>query len=270
MAKPELNAILSERIELTSDLFIFRVTPKEWSLPSFIAGQFAVLGLPGSSPRCAGAEPDAKPVEPEKFIQRAYSIASSPQEKSSMEFYIALVKSGVLTPRLCHLKKGDPLYLSSKISGAFTLTGVPDKSHVVLIATGTGIAPFVSMLKTYLKKGGRRYALFHGVRESIDLGYRSEMEALQKQFSEFSYHPIISRPDQAKTKWMGPTGHVQELWKMGVLKKQWGGSPTPQNTHVFLCGSPMMIESTIELLGHEGFKENKKTDPGQIHVERYW
>lgn len=269
MAKPELNSILTERIQLSPELFIFRVTPKGWTLPSFEAGQFAVLGLPAFTPRCDGSEPEIKPVETDRYIQRAYSIASSPKEKNFMEFYITLVKAGALTPRLYGLKKGGLIYLSAKISGAFTLVGTPTDAHVVMMATGTGIAPFVSMLKTYLKKGGRRYALFHGVRESIDLGYRQEMEALQKQFSELSYHPIISRPTPSP-RWTGPTGHVQALWQMGVLKKQWGFSPTPQNTHVFLCGSPMMIESTIILLGQEGFKENKKSEPGQIHIERYW
>lgn len=256
MAKPETNAVIIQRTDLSEELFILRVAPINEKLSPFQPGQFAVLGLPG---------PDS-----DKFIQRAYSIASSPFIKDYFEFYITVVKNGKLTPRLVLLKPGDPIYLSPKISGNFTMEGTPESAHIVLIATGTGVAPFMSMLQTYLRPGERRLALFHGVRESIDLGYRSEMTTMETICPNFSYHPVISRPASEKIPWKGMTGHVQALWEAQVLEKKWGFKPTPQNTHVFLCGSPAMIESMIELLGREGFSEHKKTAPGQIHVERYW
>ncbi len=268
MPKPEFNAILNERIDLSPNLALFRVAPKNWNLSDFKAGQFTVLGLPASAPRCAGSSPDEKPLDADKFIQRAYSIASSPKIKNYLEFYITLVKEGVLTPRLFSLKTGDDLFMGQKITGAFTMNNVPDSSHVVYIATGTGIAPFKSMLDTYLQNSSRHFALFHGVRESIDLGYRKEMEELEKKFPNFSYHPILSRPKD--NSWKGPQGHVQVLWESRVLEKKWGFKPSTDNTHFFLCGSPAMIESMIELLGKDGFKEHKKAEPGQIHVERYW
>lgn len=269
MSKAELNAIVIQRIDLSSELFILRVAPDGWAIPSFKPGQFAVLGLPASAPRCSSALPEAKPSLPEKIIQRAYSIASSPLIPDYLEFYITLVREGVLTPRLYELKAGDKVVLGQKISGNFILEA-PETAHILFIATGTGIAPFMSMLQTYLRPGGRRFALFHGVRESIDLGYRSEMMTLQNVCNEFSYHPVLSRPQGEKISWKGPTGHVQELWNSGILEKKWGVKPAPVNTHIFLCGSPAMIESMIALLGKEGFREHKKTDPGQIHVERYW
>ena len=121
MAKPELNAVLIQRMQLGPELFVWRVAPDGWELPTFEPGQFAVLGLPGSSPRCEGSAPEKKPAEPDKFIQRAYSIASSPRRRDAMEFYIALVREGVLTPRMFGLKPGDRVWLSPKISGQFTL-----------------------------------------------------------------------------------------------------------------------------------------------------
>lgn len=256
LAKPEFNAVVIQRSDLSEELFTLRVAPINEKLSPFQPGQFAVLGLPGPAP--------------DKFIQRAYSIASSPLIKDYFEFYITLVKNGELTPLLVRLKPGDRLFLSPKISGNFTMEGTPESANVVLIATGTGVAPFMSMLQTCLRPGQRRLALFHGVRESIDLGYRSEMTTMEAICKNFSYHPILSRPQSEKIPWKGMTGHVQALWEAKVLEKKWGFKPTPENTHIFLCGSPAMIESMIELMEKEGFQEHKKTSPGQIHVERYW
>src|SRR3990167_9356329 len=111
MAKPEFNAVLSERIDLSPDLAIFKVKPKGWVIPEFRAGQFVVLGLPGSAPRCVGSQPDEKPADPDKFIQRAYSIASTPLIKDYLEFYITVVRHGLFTPRLFSLKAGDNIFL---------------------------------------------------------------------------------------------------------------------------------------------------------------
>lgn len=270
MAKPEFNAVLLQRIDLNPYLAIFKVAPCGWSLSDYRPGQFAVLGLPGATPRVSIALPDEKPLEAEKFYQRAYSIASSPKEKNYLEFYVTLVRGGLLTPRLFSLKAGDPIYLGPKITGAFTMDEVPADANIVLIATGTGIAPFNSMLRTYLKPNGRKFALFHGVRESGDLGYRSEMELMEQLCPNFSYHPTLSQTDNEKIPWTGSVGYVQKIWESGILEQKWGFKPTAANTHLFLCGSPAMIESMVKLLESENYKEHKRTEPGQIHVERYW
>jgi len=82
--------------------------------------------------------------------------------------------------------------------------------------------------------------------------------------------PMISRPEEEITPWGGETGHVQEIWGRGLIPEQWGLEPTPDNTHVFLCGNPGMIESAVEVLAADGFKEHTKKVPGQVHLERYW
>ena len=271
MAKPELNAVLIQRMQLGPELFVWRVAPDGWELPTFEPGQFAVLGLPGSSPRCEGSAPEKKPAEPDKFIQRAYSIASSPRRRDAMEFYIALVREGVLTPRMFGLKPGDRVWLSPKISGQFTLTDVSPNSNLVFVCTGTGLAPYISMLETYLPwDGKRRIAVFHGIRESQDLGYRFELETMQRLSPNFSYFPIVSRPHLEKVPWKGHLGHVQDLWKRRVLDEAWGFHPLKDNTHVFLCGAPGMIQDFQKLLEAEGFKEHTRKEPGQIHIEKYW
>lgn len=271
MSEPILNAIVALRTEISPWLIILRVVPDGWTLPDFEPGQFAVLGLPGSAPRCALAEPEETPSDPTRLIRRAYSIASSSLRREFLEFYVALVTTGALTPRLFNLNIGDRLWLSPKITGMFTLAQVPDDQNVVMIATGTGLAPYMSMLTTHLVCGSpRHFAVLHGARHSWDLGYRSELMTLQHLCHNFSYTPVISRPAGEPVPWSGATGYVQDLWRVGIVEKAWGFKPTPQNTHFFLCGSPAMIDAATAMLEEEGFKEHTRKEPGQIHVERYW
>jgi ferredoxin--NADP+ reductase len=266
-----LNAVVALRTEISPWLIILRVVPDGWQLPDFKPGQFAVIGLPGGAARCAMSEPEEPPSDPDKLIRRAYSIASSSLTREYMEFYVALVTSGALTPRLFALNIGDRLWLSPRITGMFTLDQVPEDQNVVMIATGTGLAPYMSMLATHLVCGSaRRFAVLHGARHSWDLGYRSELLTLQHLCRNLSYTPCISRPGAEPVAWPGATGYVQDLWKDGVIEKAWGFAPTCDNTHVFLCGSPAMIDSTVEMLNQEGYREHSKREPGQIHVERYW
>ncbi|MBX7149913.1 ferredoxin--NADP reductase [bacterium] len=265
------NATLLKRINLNPELSLFRIAPKTGPIPPFEPGQFATLGLLGKHPRVSGSVPEEKMHEPEKLVRRAYSIASSPLQKDYLEFVIVLVKEGALTPRLWTLSEGDEIYLGSKIAGHFTMEAVPQDKNLIFVATGTGNAPFVSMLGTYLaSQPSRKFALLHGVRVSQDFSYQTEMESMVKNNPNFSYHPIISRPQNDPIPWTKTAGHVQALWQNGEVEKAWGFKPTPQNTHFFLCGSPQMIESMISLLSSSGFKEHTQKEAGQIHVERYW
>jgi ferredoxin--NADP+ reductase len=268
---PSLNAVVALRTEISPWLIILRVAPIGWKLPTFEPGQFAVLGLPGSTPRYNLSEAEETPPEPQKMIRRAYSIASSSLTDEYMEFYVALVSSGALTPRLFALNIGDRVWLSPKVTGMFTFDQVPEDKNVVMIATGTGLAPYMSMLTTHLACGGpRRFAVLHGARHSWDLGYRSELTTLQHLCRNLVYRPIISRPADEPAPWTGATGYVQNLWKGGGIAEAWGVEPTPEHTHVFLCGSPAMIDDMVALLSDEGYREHTRKEPGQVHVERYW
>ena len=219
------------------------------------------------------AEPEIPPAEPDKLIKRAYCIASSPVNREFMEFYVALVPGGALTPRLFNLKIGDRIWLSQKPVGTFTFddSRVPKGANVVLIATGSGLAPFVSMLSTHLRfPPEHRVAIIHGVRHSWDLGYRTILMAMEHLRTNLTYVPVVSRPNEEPVPWKGATGHVQDVWESGVLEKAWDSRPGPEDTHIFMCGSPHMSESLIALLAQEGFKEDTKNEPGQIHVKKYW
>jgi ferredoxin--NADP+ reductase len=268
---PELNATLVQHIEVSPGLAIMRVIPDGWDASEFQPGQFGVLGLPGSSIRCVTSEPDEEPVAPDRLLKRAYSIASSSVMREFLEFYVVLVPSGALTPRLFALVPGDRLWLSPKFSGMFTLQEVPEDKHIVLVSTGTGLAPYMSMLRTTLVCGGpRRMAVLHGARHSWDLGYRSELMTLKRMCSNFSYLPIVSRPDDESGRWTGESGYVQDLWIQGALERAWGFRPSPADTHVFLCGNPSMVDVMQSALTGQGFLLHSKQQPGQIHVETYW
>jgi ferredoxin--NADP+ reductase len=270
MAEMTLNARVTQRTELAPGLLILRVTPIGWTLPPFVPGQFTVLALPGSARRCEVAEAEPQEPDPQKLIRRAYSIASSSIEKEYLEFYISLVLSGALTPRLFALELGERLWLAPKATGMFTLKDVPEHKHVVFIATGTGLAPYMSMLRTYLEADKpRKFAVLHGAYHSWDLGYRTELFTLQRLCRNFAYLPIINDPQGEFVPWKGPTGLVQDLWARGAVKAAWGFQPTPENTDVFLCGNPAMIDSVTALLAKEGFAEHSPQKPGQIHAEKY-
>ena len=155
------NATLIEREDLNEALAIFKVRLDSGQELDFSPGQYTTLGL---------IDPDAPPPNPNspaskkrkgpKLIRRAYSIASSPKLKSYLEFYIVRVDEGKLTPLLWKIKEGDPIFMDHKIKGKFTLAGIPDGKDLVMVGTGTGVAPFWSMLNTYRHTGrdevGRR------------------------------------------------------------------------------------------------------------------
>jgi ferredoxin/flavodoxin---NADP+ reductase len=248
---------------------ILRIAPVGWELPDFKAGQFVTLHLPASAPRCASAQPEIEQLEPGATIKRAYSIASSSRSKEFIEFYITLVHSGALTPRLFNLNIGDQIGLGTKCVGMFTLDKVPAENNIVLVATGTGVAPYVSMLRSEALQRPGKIAVIHGAANSWDLGYSSELMLLQTITPKFSYIPTIINPQNEPVEWRGETRMVQDIWTSDSIEKKWGFRPAADNTHVFLCGNPRMVDAMCGALESDGFTENKPKQPGQIHVERW-
>ena len=180
------TAILTERLDVHGpEVAIFRLKPAEGELFDFTAGQYATLGLEIG----------------EEFVARAYSIASSPCERDQLELYINVIEDGQFTPSIFRLRHGDEIYYMGP-KGVFTLAK-SDAPHLLLVATGTGLAPYVSMLRTlHLEQRagrghGRAITLVHGVRFTADLGYRWELDGLARD-PEFNlrYVPMVSRPDQ--------------------------------------------------------------------------
>ena len=148
---------------------------------------------------------------------------------------------------------------------------VPEDKDLIFIATGMGLAPYMSMLRTHLEaKAPRKFAVLHGALHSWDLGYRDELTSFDKTYANFTYVPIVSEPGYELEEWPGPTGFLQDYWVTRPFDEIWGFTPEPEYTHVFLCGNPLMIENMQIVLEEDGFKEHTKKRRGQIHMEKYW
>jgi ferredoxin/flavodoxin---NADP+ reductase len=267
--KSPYNAVVIGREEINPQLLILRVQP-DVALFDFKPGQFAVLGLLGGEPRVPEAAEEESPAAPDKIIRRAYSIASSSVERRYLEVYLTLITSGQLTPRLFALKHGSRLSLGPKASGVFTLDRVPADKAVILIATGTGLAPYISMLRTILVgETRRRFVVLHGARYGWDLGYRGELESLARLRPNFTYIPSITRPDQ-DPHFHGHTGRLQVLLEQGVVEKESGVQLDPAQADVFLCGNPDMVKVVKGMLETRGFTTDQPGKQGTIHVEEYW
>jgi ferredoxin--NADP+ reductase len=257
-ADPVLNAVVSHREDLTERLAIVRVEPRGWTLPPFEPGQWATLGLP--DPDGAG-----------KFLKRVYSIASAPG-LPHLEFYIQLVKEGEFTTRLWHLHPGDELWLAPNIAGFFTLEPVPTGADLALFATGTGLAPFVSMLRHAQRaatRPWRRCVVVHGARNAAELGYRDELTACAAAGGDVVYLPLVTREPESSG-WSGRRGRLQSLLEGDAWRAAVGAPLDPTCWHVFLCGNPEMIDDMDARLKALGFSHHRRTAPGNLHFERYW
>jgi len=271
MEERALNAVVTQRTDIAPGLMIIRVIPDGWELPEFKAGQFTLLGLPCGAPRCEGSDDEPPPEDPDKMIVRAYSISSASIQREFLEFYLILVRSGALTPRLFSLQVGDRLHLSPKITGMFTLDVIPPDKNIVMLGTGTGLAPYMSMIRTRLKQdASRNFLVLHGARHSTDLGYRDVLETIMDFCEVFTYVPVVSDSHHEAVPWNGRTGFLNECWNDPELWEQAGFVPDPATTHILLCGNPRMIEGMLEVLQKQGFRKHTRKEPGQIHLEAYW
>jgi ferredoxin--NADP+ reductase len=300
----EYNATVSGRVEVAPGLIILRVVPDK--LPfEFKAGQYVVLGVKASVPRIDESEGESEPsviaggrldepaaiagtaesqaavdaqaasvagavLDPDRMVRRAYSIASESRAGEFVEFYLTLVLSGELTPRLFTLKVRDRVYIGPKAVGVFTLDKVAQGKHVLMIGTGTGLAPYMSMLRSELVcNGPRQFVVVHGARFSWDLGYRTELIGLARHCGNFHYIPVITRPAEDVT-WRGRSGYLQNVIASDAVEQETGLALTPDNFDIFLCGNPGMIETVIGWAEARGFVRDKGHDIGTLHTEEYW
>lgn len=248
------NATLVERRDANARCMVVRVRPDAARVQPFVAGQFVQLGLP----RPDGATtPDGRA----RLVKRSYSLASAPHEDGHWELCLAKVDAGQLTPRLFELRPGDRLWCDDAPKGHFTLERIPREAPLAMVATGTGIAPFVSMLR-HLRHGGdhRPVAIVHGARDPSDLCYDAELRA-----TECAYLPSCSR---AGVDWPGLRGRVQSVLERWDELVPWPLSPA--GCHVLLCGNPAMIDEVRDLLLPRGFALDTAKASGTLHFERYW
>lgn len=242
------RACVVQRVDVAPDLWTFRIQP---GAPfDFTPGQFATLGLEINGKR----------------IERPYSMVSAPSE-DGVEFFLELVPQGMLTPRLYKLQPGDELLMRKIAKGKFTLQTGDSRMNHLLVSTVTGVAPFVSMIRTLAKEwregrfdGAHRIFLLNGASRPWEFGYKDELTRLSEEMPWLQYVPTISRPwDHAE--WQGEIGRADDILRK--YADQWGLNP--ENTHAYLCGHPEMIENSKAILKRRGFVEK-----GAIKEETYW
>lgn len=232
------NATLVERRDITSDLLVIKLKLEQTM--DFKPGQYCTLGLEG--------------------IERAYSIASAPHEPY-LEIFVELVPlpDGALTPLIWKMKKGDKIGIRPRCKGIFVLDS-KYTSHL-MVSTVTGVAPFVSMLRSYFYKGdqGHRFYVLQGASHHDEFVYKDELEDMAQEHSDtVVYVPTVSRPGEDKNKyWNGEVGRVNIV----VDKYIEEFNLNSETTLVYACGHPGMIEDTKERLTPKKFK---------VIEERFW
>ena len=236
----------------TNTLFSFTMTrPAHFK---FTAGQFARIGLKVA----------------DELVVRAYSVVSSPFDET-LEFFSIVVPDGAFTSNLQHLKIGDELYLEKVPYGFLTLARyqLPLPKDLWLLATGTGLAPFISMLQdfeTWSKY--EKINLVYSVRTASELAYIERIQEIAETFGEgytgFKFIPIITRDAKATLH-----DRLPALIENGELEKVAGFEFNPKTTHVMLCGNPQMVDDTKDALKARGLTMNRRGE-GNIAVENYW
>ena len=222
-------------------------------------------------------EADVEPFSPGQFVnlsiegaadedRRSYSIASPPG--APLEFLVTEVAGGKLTPKLLALGPGDPLLVERKPQGFFTLRWVPAARDLWMVATGTGLGPFLSMLKgSELWERFERVVVVHGVRDASHLAHRDDLVRLGAERPALTHVGVVSREAVASPLLHG---RVTTALDDGSLERAAGVAIAPEHTHVMLCGNPQMIEDMTGRLATRGLRKHRVRTPGHITIEKYW
>jgi ferredoxin/flavodoxin---NADP+ reductase len=199
--------------------------------------------------------------------RRAYSMASAPGQ--ALEFFLNRVDGGTFSPALSRLGVGDELLVEKKAQGFFTLAYVPPAEELWLIATGTGLAPFISMLRSEEPwQRFRRIVVVHGVREAAQLAYKDELrDRSSARGHKLIWAPVVSREPSAKDVLHG---RVTTALSSGELERFVGLSLVPERSHLMLCGNPEMIKDLTALLEPRGLRKHRVRRPGHVSSEQYW
>jgi ferredoxin--NADP+ reductase len=242
MSDKWLTGKVVENRHWTETLFSLRV---DGAPLNFQAGQFVRIALDIGGERVA----------------RAFSFVNPPQD-SVLEFYGVIVLEGPLSPRLAKLKSGDALHVAGNPAGFLVLSEVPDAETLWLISTGTGLAPFLSILRTETPwRRFRNVVLVHAVRFARELTYRELIAATPARYVTF-----VSREQVAGSL----AGRIPAAIADGRLETAAGIKLAPESSQVMLCGNPQMLKDAAAALMARGLRKHRRRAPGHITVESFW
>lgn len=229
----------------------------------FMPGQFARLGLPQN---VANPEPD---------IWRAYSMVNSPNSET-LEFYSIVVPEGEFSPRLAQLQPGGHLYIDKTAFGFLTLDRFNSGGDLWLMATGTGLSAYMSMLyDERVWQSYKRIILVHGVRSTDELAYRDQLLEWERAGrslpqdsarARLSYHPIPTQQSLPDT----PQARLTTLLADGRLEQHVQCTLNPATSKVMLCGNPEMLVDARKLLSERNFAVGRRGNFGNLALENYW
>jgi ferredoxin--NADP+ reductase len=241
-----LDGRVIENRHWTGSLFSLRV---EGIGLKFEAGQFVRIALEIGGGRVA----------------RPFSFVNPPADPV-LEFYGVVVPQGPLSPRLARLRAGELLQVASNPAGFLVLSELPDAETLWLLSTGTGIAPFLSILRTEAPwRRFRNIVLVHAVRFSGELVYREIIENLIREKSLRNINFVSREPHPGA---LG--GRIPAALRDGRLEAAAGLKIAPENSQVMLCGNPDMLKDTAAALAERGLRKHRRRSPGQITVESFW
>jgi ferredoxin--NADP+ reductase len=252
------NAVLVKREDFTSELTAFHIRYDE-PLPGgggFLPGQYVALGLNNEAVPELGS------------VRRSMSICSAPEERDAFEFYIRYVKhpesDNPLTHLLWKMSAGDRIFMTRKPVGVFTIkdtVGPEDRRMAIFVAAGTGLAPFVSMVRSDVLRDPKvdlsRIVLLHGASYPADLCYADELERYRRE-NGLHYFRTISRPKEAPD-WRGDVGRVEDYFKperLAEVEDRIGlgaGGLRPDKAAILICGLQGTIGETITRMIPRGF-----------------
>jgi len=231
-----------------NDLYSLQINA---DIQPFLAGQFTRLALD---------------IDDQK-VARPYSFVNPPDQQP-LEFYFITLPDGPLTMRLIRLEIGDKVWIMPRAAGFFTLSEVPDADYLWLLATGTALGVFLSIVRTPEPwKRFKKVILVHAVRTVDELTYQDEIKSLYIKYPrQFQMIPFVSREDTD----FAIKGRIPQAIEDGRLESRAGIPLTAQASQVMICGNPDMVRDTRLVLERRGLKKNKRREPGQITVENYW
>jgi ferredoxin--NADP+ reductase len=219
--------------------------------PAFVAGQFIRVGIDLGNKR----------------VGRPYSLVNPPHERE-LEIFFNIVPEGPLSRELASLESGDTLWLTDAANGLLTLKEVPTETKDLwLLATGTGVGPFLSMLQT--DEPWQRFEnviLGYGVRQRENLAYSDLITQLRQDHPDrFHFVPFVTGEDVADAF----SCRIPETLTDGRLEQRVGVALDPERSHVMLCGHSEMISDVVAILGERGLRRHRRREPGHISTEKY-
>lgn len=222
----------------------------------FVPGQFARIGLK---------------KEDGEVIWRAYSIVSAPHE-AFLEFFLVIVPTGEFSSRVAKLKLGDTMLVEKQSQGFLTADRFKDGRDLWLMSTGTGLAPYISMVRDHvLWQQFENIVIVLSVRERSDLGYTEELKFLADNSPRPGGAKLQFVTTLTRDKLEGAlSGRINALIESGELERAAALPLMDEHSRFMLCGNPEMVEGMRALLKSRGFRMNRKLEPGHIIVENYW